>query len=111
MKDLSEQAESLKQAILQDFDDWGDAELAILQTGLEAYDLLHECQAVVETDGLTVQGDRGGVKAHPLLSTIRDSRAQFLMALKHLKLDAGAMQQKSPGRPTAYDRARAGKGW
>ena len=58
---------------------------------------MHGAQAVVDKQGLTVSGDRGQIKAHPLLSVIRDSRAQFLMALKHLNLDIEPLQS-GPGR-------------
>lgn len=98
MKTLSDEASQLKAAILKDFDINDDAGLAILDTALEAYDLMHDAQAVVDAQGLTVAGDRGNIKAHPLLAVVRDSRAQFLMALKHLNLDIEPLNP-GPGRP------------
>ena len=95
---LSSNADKLKKSIIADYGIDDDAGLAILQTALEAYDLFHSAQKVVDKDGLTVQGDRGGVKAHPLLSVIRDARAQFLAGLKALNLDLEPLQ-KGPGRP------------
>ena len=45
------------------------------------------------------QPDRfGQVKSHPLLSVERDSRAQYLAALKALNLDLEPLRDK-PGRP------------
>jgi len=88
----------LKKSILTEYDISDEAGLAILQTALEAHDLMHEAQKVVDRDGLTVRGDRGQIKAHPLLSVIRDARSQFLMALKHLNLDIEPLQH-GPGRP------------
>jgi len=72
--------------------------LGILGTGMEAYDLLHRCQEVVDREGLTVDGARGQKQAHPLLAVIRDSRAQFLAALKALNLDLEPLHN-GPGRP------------
>ena len=95
---LSKQAMRLKKSILTEYDISDEAGLAILQTALEAHDLMHEAQKVVDRDGLTVRGDRGQIKAHPLLSVIRDARSQFLMALKHLNLDIEPLQPR-PGRP------------
>lgn len=109
MKTLSKEAESLKNGILADYTFDDQASLAILQTACEAYDAMHKAQRIVDKDGMTVQGDRGGTKAHPLLSVIRDSRAQFLMAIKALKLDTSVSEGKPVGRPTEYERAAAGK--
>lgn len=98
MRKLSKQAIKLKKGILKEYDISDEAGNAILQAGLEAFDQMHEAQRVVDKDGLTVRGDRGQIKAHPLLSVIRDSRAQFLMALKHLNLDIEPLRD-TPGRP------------
>lgn len=87
MKALSKEAMKLKASILKSYDISDEAGIAILQTAMGAYDAMNAAQAVVDKQGLTVRGDRGQIKAHPLLSVIRDSRAQFLMALKHLNLD------------------------
>ena len=99
MKKLSKQATKLKKGILKEYDITDEAGLAILQTAMEAYDAMHEALKVVDADGMTVQGDRGNIKAHPLLSVIRDSRAQFLMAIKHLNLDLEPLNNR-PGRPS-----------
>jgi len=94
IKKLSTQAEKLKKAILKEYDITDEAGIAILQTAVEAMDLMRQAQRVVTKDGLTVKGDRGQIKAHPLLSVIRDQRAQFLMALKHLNLDLEPLRDK-----------------
>ena len=98
MNKLSKEASKLKSAITKDYLIDDDAGISILQTGLEAFDLMHRAQAVVDTEGLTVKGDRGGTKAHPLLAVVRDARAQFLLALKQLNLDIEP-QHDRPGRP------------
>ena len=53
---------------------------------------------IVETNGLTFEDRFGQVKAHPLCSVIRDSRAQKLAALKALNLDVEPL--KNVGRPS-----------
>ena len=97
MKKLSKEAAKLKRAILKEYDISDEAGKAILDTAMEAFDAMHKAQEVVDVQGLTVAGDRGQIKAHPLLAVIRDSRAQFLMALKHLNLDIEPL--KGIGRP------------
>jgi phage terminase small subunit len=86
-KKLSEKAEKLREAIIKDYAIDDPAGLSILDTALLAFDLMHEAQAEVDKQGLTTTGDRGGIKAHPLLAVIRDARAQFFMGLKNLNLD------------------------
>ena len=98
MKKLSKEATKLKKAILKEYDISDEAGIAILQTAMDAFDAMHKAQAVVDKQCLTVSGDRGQIKAHPLLSVIRDCRAQFLMALKHLNLDIEPLRD-GPGRP------------
>jgi P27 family predicted phage terminase small subunit len=97
MTKLSQRAEKLKKGILSEYEITDHAGLAILQTAMEAYDGMNAAQEVVSKQGLTVPGDRGGVKAHPLCAVVRDCRAQFLMALKHLNLDLEPV--KGIGRP------------
>ena len=97
MRKLSREGAKLKAAIIKEYQITDEAGLAILSTALEAYDSIHECQKVVDKEGLTVSGDRGQIKAHPLLSVIRDSRAGFLAGLKMLNLDIEPL--KDLGRP------------
>ncbi len=102
---LSEPAHRLKKAILEQFVFEDDASLAILDSGIQAFDLMSAAQAQVVAEGLTVPGDRGGKKAHPLLSVVRDARSGFLQAMKALRLEIGADEKVSrgPGRPTWYE--------
>lgn len=97
MKKLSNQARKLKKSLSKEYDISDEAGVLLLQTAMEAYDEFQDAKAIVDREGLTVRGDRGGIKAHPLLSVIRDSRGQFLMALKHLNLDIEPL--KGIGRP------------
>lgn len=110
MKQLSEHAETLKKSILErnDFNE-DEAGLALLDSGLRALDIEAECLDILERDGLLVKGDRGQVKAHPLAATARDARAQFFAAIKLLGLLDVMGEQKSPGRPTEWERYSKGK--
>lgn len=70
----------------------------ILKQALECLETIRRAQAQVDKDGLTVLGDRGQIKAHPLLATIRDARSQFLASLRLLNLDVEPLRD-GPGRP------------
>ena len=94
---LTKEATKIKNALIKEYAIDDEAGLAILQTALEAFDLLQKSQSIVAKQGLTVGGDRGGIKAHPLLAVIRDARGQFYMGLKHLNFDIEPI--KAIGRP------------
>ncbi len=98
MSKLSRRAAKFKREIQKEYVITDEAGLAILQTAAEAYDAMHAAQAVVDEQGLTVKGDRGQIKAHPLLSVIRDARSSFLAALRALNLDLEPLRDR-PGRP------------
>jgi len=95
---LSKESKELKAAIINDYGLNDKAALAILQTALEARDLMKKAQRLVNKEGLTTKGDRGQIKSHPLLATIRDARAQFLAGIKQLNLDIAPVHDR-PGRP------------
>lgn len=71
---------------------------SMLEGAWQAWDLWHRAEDQVDVEGLTVPGDRGGTKAHPLLAVIRDARAQFYAGLKSLSLDIIPPRDKA-GRP------------
>jgi P27 family predicted phage terminase small subunit len=62
------------------------ASLEILKVGLEAYDRMRQCKAVLDKEGLTTEDRFDQVRAHPLLATERDSRNAFLKSLKLLNV-------------------------
>ena len=70
----------------------------LLQTALEAFDRMKQAAAKIEVDGPQVHDRFGQLKAHPLLTVERDSRAQMLSALKQLNLDVEPLRD-GPGRP------------
>ena len=71
--------------------------LAILESGLKALDRAEAAEAQIERDGLTQKDRFGQVRAHPLLPTARDFRAQWLSALRALNLAVG--DPPKAGRP------------
>ena len=75
------------------------AGLLLLQTAMEAFDRLAECQASIALHGASCPDRFGQLKPHPLLGPERDSRAQMLAALKALNLDLEPLRD-GPGRPS-----------
>jgi P27 family predicted phage terminase small subunit len=98
MRKLSVEAQQIKDGLLAEYDISDTGGLAILQRGLEAFDDMRKAQRVIDKQGMTFLGERGQIKAHPLLTVVRDCRAQFLAALKQLNLDIEPLHDK-PGRP------------
>ena len=70
----------------------------LLQMGLEAFDRMREAQQSIAQDGVVTTDRFGQRKAHPLLTTERDARAQMLMALKQLNLYVEPLRDRV-GRP------------
>ncbi len=97
-KHLSREAKQLWRKIFSAYILDDEAGLLLLQTALEAFDRMRECQAAVKEEGATVRDRFDQQKAHPLLSAERDSRAQMLSALKQLNLDLEPLRD-GPGRP------------
>jgi P27 family predicted phage terminase small subunit len=80
--------------------DYGIADAAglhVLRVGLEAHDTMRRAQAAITRDGATTKDRFGQVKSHPLFAVVRDSRAQFLQAMKQLNFDLEPL--KAVGRP------------
>jgi len=84
---LSDEAQKLKDSIIQEFGIEGPADLAILNAAIGAFNLMREAEELLARDGLTVQGDRGGTKANPAAAVLRDARSGFYAGMKALKLD------------------------
>ncbi|MFW5453768.1 phage terminase small subunit P27 family [Thioalkalivibrio sulfidiphilus] len=86
-KHLSAEAKRWWSRIVSEYDLGADHGPLLLQTALEAFDRMRECQARIKLDGPMLPDRFGQLKAHPLLSTERDSRAQMMAAIKQLGLD------------------------
>nr|WP_016856006.1 hypothetical protein [Halomonas smyrnensis] len=75
-----------------------EAGLLLLQTALEAFDRMRQCQAAIARDGVSIVDRFEQIKPHPLLNGERDSRSQMLAALKAMNLDLEPLRD-GPGRP------------
>ena len=74
------------------------AGLLLLQTSLEAFDRMKQAQKRIKKDGAIIKDRFDQLRAHPAITTERDSRAQMLMAMKNLNLDIEPLRD-GPGRP------------
>lgn len=95
---LSAEATSWWDRITTEYQVEDDAGLLLLQTGLEAFDRLRNCQSAIARDGELVKDRFDQLKPHPLLPAERDARSQMLAALKSLNLDLEPLRDR-PGRP------------
>lgn len=95
---LSSEARKLWRTLTAEYDIADVGGLAILKTGLEAFDRATGAREAIDRDGLTMPDRFGVQKPHPLLAAERDARAQWLAALKQLNLDLEPLRDR-PGRP------------
>lgn len=95
---LSPEARDWWQRITTEYQLDDDAGRLLLQTALEAFDRMRECQTAIEQDGMIVRGSTRQPRSHPLLTVERDARSQMLSALKSLNLDLEPLRDR-PGRP------------
>lgn len=72
--------------------------LHLLSVFADADTLERNAQDIVNVEGMTVLDRFNQVKSHPLLTVIRDARAQKMAALKALCLDLEPLRDR-PGRP------------
>lgn len=94
---LSAEAKRWWVRLVTDFD-LEDTALLVLETALESFDRVRQCQEALKREGLTVADRYGKPRAHPLVAVERDARLTMLRALKALNLDLEPLQD-GPGRP------------
>ncbi|MFC1481832.1 phage terminase small subunit P27 family [Candidatus Neomarinimicrobiota bacterium] len=95
---LSKEARQWWDRIALEYDISDEAGLLLLQTALEAFDRMRAAQKAINEDGEVIKDRFEQIKAHPMLTVERDSRAQMLAALKALNLDLEPLRP-GPGRP------------
>ena len=93
---LAARRESNKIAREYSVDDPGGQ--ALLRTFASAFSLEIQCREQIDRDGLTFLDRFKQIKPHPLLSALRDARAQKMAALKALCLDLEPLKTGA-GRP------------
>ena len=97
-KHLTSEARQWWRSLVTDYDLDDPAGLLLLQTAMECFDRMRECQRVIAEDGVATRGSRKQIRSHPLLTTERDAKAQMLASLKALNLDIEPLRER-PGRP------------
>lgn len=97
-KHLSKESRQLWGRLLDEYEITDEAGLLILQTAMEARDRMKDAAAIIKAEGLQLPDRFGQMKAHPLTTVERDSRAAMLAALKALNLGLEPLNDK-PGRP------------
>lgn len=100
-KTLSTEGRTWWKRIVTEYDVTDDGGRLLLQTALEAFDRMRNCQAAIKRDGEMVKDRFDQLKPHPLLPAERDARAQMLAAMKALNLDLEPLRDRV-GRPSGY---------
>jgi P27 family predicted phage terminase small subunit len=95
---LSAEAAGLWSEFHRQYDITDAHALAVFTAGLEAFDAMRRAQAVVAEHGPAVRDRFGQLRGNPAAAVERDSRGQWLQALKTLGFDIDAAQPW-PGRP------------
>lgn len=97
-KHLSKSGQALWERLQNEYEIGDEAGFLLLTTAMEAGDRMREATAIIKKEGLQLPDRFGQMKAHPLTTVERDSRAAMLAALKALNLDLEPLNEK-PGRP------------
>ena len=84
---LGEPERQIWKHVFSDYELSTETAVHVLTTALEAHQRCREARQRIEEDGTVVTGRDGQPKPHPLLSTERDARAQWLAAIKQLGLE------------------------
>ena len=101
---LTIEAKRLFRAVMEEYD-LTPAEVKILQTTMEALDRATAARQRIDAEGLTLPDRFGQPKPHPLLTTERDARSQFLTGMRQLNLEGGSDEPaRAPGRPSDFER-------
>jgi P27 family predicted phage terminase small subunit len=96
-KNLSREAKKLWKRLQHEYAIGDEGGLLVLQTAMEAFDRMRDCQKKIEAEGMTITDRFKQVKAHPLCAVERDARAAMMAAMKSLNLDLEPVKQV--GRP------------
>ena len=94
---LSKEARKWWHRLRDDYDISDPGGLLILLTLFEAFDRMRSAQKIIAEQGETLKDRFEQIKAHPMCTIERDSRAAFYAGLKALNLDLEPI--KAIGRP------------
>ena len=93
MTSLSPEARKMKRGILKkySFPDHDILGKATLELAMRSWDMVQQATKQIAEEGLTVAGQRGCERAHPLFQVIRAQKSQFLACIKALDLAPDAV--------------------
>src|SRR5262245_21048551 len=84
---LTEAALALRARMLDEFENWCVAEVALLDLALQAHDRAEACRTAIARDGLVLRSSRGGQPhPHPLLRVLRTEERFFADAMAQLRV-------------------------
>ena len=98
-KNTRSEAKRIAKQLAEEYEIDDSAGEHLLLTFAAAYSLELDCMDVIHEDGLTILDRFNQKKAHPLIASARDARAQKLASLKALNIDLEPLNDK-PGRPS-----------
>lgn len=84
---LSPKAKTLWHDLTTEYQITDSGGLCILEAGLRSFDRAETARKLIAKKGMVIFDRFGQAKSNPVLSSERDARSQWLMALKHLNLD------------------------
>ncbi len=106
-KSLGRRGRDLWRRVLAEFE-LSPSEQAVLEAACTAYDRLTTAQAVLDEEGLCVEG-RYGPKAHPMTAVVRDATTLLARCLR--QLDVALDDEPTPlrrAKPGPRPRRRSG---
>ena len=99
-KNIRPEAKRAAHKLIDEYNITDSGGLELIKSFAAAMTTELNCADQIDSEGLTIIDRFSQMKCHPLLPTLRDSRAQKLAALKGLNLDI-IPATDTPGRPTS----------
>jgi len=99
-KNIRPEASRAARKLIDEYNITDSGGLELVKSFAAAFTTELNCQDQIDDEGLTIIDRFQQMKPHPLLPTLRDSRAQKLAALKGLNLDV-IPAKDSVGRPVS----------
>ena len=84
---LPKNGKALQKMLIDTYQIQSGAALALVAIAAEALNSALEAEKLVEEHGRLIPGERGGLRANPMLTVSRDCRRRLLDALKTLNLE------------------------
>jgi P27 family predicted phage terminase small subunit len=97
-KHLSDEARQIWREVNSKWD-LQEHELAILKTGLEAFDRMNTARKLIEKHGLVYVTNTQNLRKNPACDLECKARTGFLAAFRQLGLEVPDEEKRRPGRP------------